>query len=99
MTIPYRLIFKGWQGELCWLSRAKGMAMQVDMDTKQHDSAAIQRIGADVVRTHFDLSPEGVRQWRCRGVPKHYRRPLALLGKVLGHEMPGFPDLDLPNAG
>lgn len=48
---------------------------------------AIDRIGAKLVREHFVITRQAVSHWRCKGVPRQYRKPLILLGKSIDVEI------------
>lgn len=73
--------------------------MPMVMDKQHPDSAAIDRVGYRPIMEHFDMTSAGVSQWKKRGIPKNCRRPLALLGQVLGYDMPELPSVNFKNVG
>jgi len=59
--------------------------------SKTHpDSTAIDRVGGDVVQSHFALTRQTLWNWRTKGVPRQMRKPLRLLGETQGHDMRDF---------
>ena len=58
------------------------------METLHPDAPAIDRLGTEVIRDHFDITRQAVFYWRRAGVPKQHRKSLAKLGEERGHEMP-----------
>jgi hypothetical protein len=58
------------------------------METLHPDAPAIDRIGLDAIRDHFEISRQAVFYWRRAGVPKQHRKTLAMLGEQRGLPMP-----------
>jgi len=54
------------------------------------DMEVIDRIGAPALAEHFHTSRQNIYNWRVRGIPKHYRRAIVLLGESHGHDMDDF---------
>ena len=64
-----------------------GPYMAAMVRTLHPDSSAIDRVGTTPIVEHFQVTKQAVSYWRRAGIPKQHRRPLALLGKVQGHDM------------
>lgn len=58
------------------------------METLHPDAPAIDRVGLDAIREHFDITRQAVFYWRRAGVPRQHRKSLAMLGENAGHAMP-----------
>ena len=54
----------------------------------EHD-ILISKIGAEVVRSHFALTPQCFYAWRVRGIPVFKRAEFARLAAVHGVGIPG----------
>lgn len=73
------------------------------MQANRHpDSTLIDRIGSDLVASHFDLSPQRLYNWRTRGIPLTKRIAFAKLCADHGVSTPPdfFADFEqAPRAG
>lgn len=57
------------------------------MGTHAH-AAAIDRIGSDRIKSHFNFSRQVVNRWRYAGVPRMHRETLRLLAIIKGVQVP-----------
>lgn len=58
------------------------------MEKTHSHAAALDRIGATAIKSHFNLSRQGLWKWRKFGVPRIHHEPLRMLAMVRGVQVP-----------
>jgi len=59
-------------------------AINPGMDTKHPHAAAIDRLGRERIKSHFNITTRAIQKWRADGIPPIHWKTVRLLGAVHG---------------
>lgn len=54
------------------------------MVNKHNHAAAIDRLGRDKIKSHFNITDRAIQKWRANGIPEIHWKTVRLLGAVHG---------------
>lgn len=62
------------------------------MDRQHPHAAAIDRLGRERIKSHFNITPRAIQKWRAGGIPRMHWKTVRLLGAVHGVSVAEVPE-------